>query len=152
MDAAGNVVVMGHSDNSEGLADYYTAKYAAADGALLWEIRYPAAASSSTPPCLALGPGGEVVVTGTSGGSTNADYVTVKYVELPTLTPLQDQSGYQLEFPALPGKQYPMQGASMITGPWTTLTNVTASANGYIIYRDVNAPFHARFYRLGPPW
>src|SRR5205823_3730100 len=56
VDSAGNVAVTGYSDNSTddpnnyqfdylhndatGKADYYTAKYAASDGRLLWEQRY----------------------------------------------------------------------------------------------------------------
>src|SRR5207249_4089855 len=40
MDASGNVVVAGYSSGSGDDSDYYTAKYAAADGALLWEKRY----------------------------------------------------------------------------------------------------------------
>ncbi|MEK7685481.1 MAG: hypothetical protein AAB466_08665, partial [Verrucomicrobiota bacterium] len=42
VDGSGNVVVTGFSNNGapNQNADFYTAKYAAADGALLWEQRY----------------------------------------------------------------------------------------------------------------
>src|SRR5438552_15185073 len=40
VDGSGNVVVTGFSNSSERESDYYTAKYAAADGALLWEQGY----------------------------------------------------------------------------------------------------------------
>ena len=40
MDGSGNVVVTGASSYGNGAIDFYTAKYAAADGALLWEKRY----------------------------------------------------------------------------------------------------------------
>ena len=40
VDGSGNVVVTGSSYTSAFNADYYTAKYAAADGALLWQQRY----------------------------------------------------------------------------------------------------------------
>jgi hypothetical protein len=46
VDGSGNVVVTGPSSDSSGNFDYYTAKYAAADGALLWEKRYNGAADS----------------------------------------------------------------------------------------------------------
>jgi len=39
-DGAGNVVVTGGSYNADGNIDYYTVKYAANDGAPLWEQRY----------------------------------------------------------------------------------------------------------------
>ena len=37
VDASGNLVVTTRADGTNGEADFYTAKYAAADGALLWE-------------------------------------------------------------------------------------------------------------------
>ena len=40
MDGNGNVFVTGYSFLNPQYPDYYTAKYAAADGALLWEKRY----------------------------------------------------------------------------------------------------------------
>ncbi len=40
IDSSGNAIVTGGSFNSSGTQDIYTAKYAAADGALLWEVRY----------------------------------------------------------------------------------------------------------------
>src|SRR5438034_962365 len=45
VDGSGSVVVTGASWNGTN-ADYYTAKYAAADGALLWEKRYNGPANS----------------------------------------------------------------------------------------------------------
>ena len=81
VDDAGNVVVTGYSNNGGGSPDYYTAKYAAADGVLLWEKRYNGPANGSdyliTSHSLALGPNGMVAVTGTSSG----DYATVVYRE-----------------------------------------------------------------------
>ena len=40
VDSAGNVFITGASFNASGTADYYTGKYAVADGTLLWERRY----------------------------------------------------------------------------------------------------------------
>ena len=76
MDGSGNVVVTGYSEG-----DYYTAKYAAADGALLWEKRYNGLVNSeNSPKALAVDGSGNVVVTGCSSNeSNNYDYYTAKY-------------------------------------------------------------------------
>jgi uncharacterized delta-60 repeat protein len=80
VDGSGNVVVTGSSHNGSD-SDYYTAKYAAADGALLWEKRYDGPGNSSdAAQALAVDGSGNVVVTGYSVGSEgNADYYTAKY-------------------------------------------------------------------------
>ena len=103
VDHSGNVVVTGSSNGSNGYPDYYTAKYAAADGALIWEMRYDGQArrrdlagnfwpddddyAQATPHCLALGPHGMVVVTGSSVGDDTQrrwpDFTTVVYREVP---------------------------------------------------------------------
>lgn len=76
VDASGNVVVTGSSHNA-GHYDYYTAKYAAVDGALLWETRYngPSNSSGDFASALAVDGNGDVVVTGESEG----DYYTARY-------------------------------------------------------------------------
>ena len=69
VDGSGNVVVTGSSCNGgRSDSDYYTAKYAAADGALLWEKRYngPANGVRQCQPAVAVDGSGNVVVTGSS--------------------------------------------------------------------------------------
>jgi len=70
VDASGNVVVTGFSVYSSGIYENYTAKYAAANGALLWEKRYNGGGQA-----VAVDANGDVVVTGTS----DHDYYTAKY-------------------------------------------------------------------------
>src|SRR5437016_10897062 len=79
VDSAGNVVVTGSSYGITGY-DYYTAKYAAADGALLWERRYNGPANGDDfSTAVAVAPSGNIVVTGYSSNGTNTDYYTAKY-------------------------------------------------------------------------
>ena len=77
IDGNDNVVVTGYSRSATtNRSDYYTAKYAATDGALLWEKRYDGPGSGSdSATALAVDGGGNVLVTGTSAG----DYYTAKY-------------------------------------------------------------------------
>jgi uncharacterized delta-60 repeat protein len=80
VDASGNVVVTGASHNSSGNHDYYTAKYAAADGALLWEQRYNGPANGwDFAEAVAVDASGNAVVTGLSVNGTNTDFYTAKY-------------------------------------------------------------------------
>ncbi len=82
VDGSGNVLVTGNSASGGGYFgnDYYTAKYAAADGALLWEKRYNGPANGyDRASAVAVDGSGNVVVTGFSGNATNNDYYTAKY-------------------------------------------------------------------------
>ncbi len=80
MDAAGNVVVTGYSYNASGNADCYTAKYALADGELLWERRYNGPANSNdVANSVALDPSGNAIIAGYSMNANNADFYTAKY-------------------------------------------------------------------------
>jgi len=80
VDGNGNVFVAGHSSNGTNL-DYYTAKYAALDGTLLWEKRYNGPANRDDSALAAVVDGsGNVVVTGISAsGTTSNDFYTAKY-------------------------------------------------------------------------
>lgn len=74
VDQSGNVVVTGRSANGEPNFDfdYYTAKYAAADGSLLWAKRYSGPASSSDEAwALAVDINSDVMVLGYSGAGSH---------------------------------------------------------------------------------
>jgi hypothetical protein len=81
VDKVGNVMVTGLSTGAEGNADFYTAKYAAADGSLLWEHRYNGPGNRGDEPrSIALDGNGNVVVTGKSADSSGIfECYTVKY-------------------------------------------------------------------------
>jgi len=141
VDDSANVVVTGSSWNADEfgnvISDYYTAKYAAADGALLWEQRYNGPANGNDvaggPRSLALGPNGMVATTGSSEGvpgSYSYDYATVVYHENqpPVIT-------------------CPTNTVANATGPWSTNATLTAVTNGIVEYIDTNAPPGSAFYR-----
>jgi hypothetical protein len=81
LDPAGNVLVTGYSTGQETGADFYTAKYAAHDGALIWEQRDDGPASAEDRPvALVVDAAGNVVVTGsTAAANGDRDFFTVKY-------------------------------------------------------------------------
>jgi len=76
VDGSGNVVVTGVSYTSETAYQYYTAKYAAASGALLWEKRTSVGGVSA----MVVDDRGDVIVTGGHAFiGFNGDYYTGKY-------------------------------------------------------------------------
>jgi len=88
LDTDGNVAVAGALLGSEETYfDYYVAKYAAADGTLLWEKRYNGPASyADEPQAIVFDQHGDVIVTGYSDSRTetdlNPDFYTAKYAGL----------------------------------------------------------------------
>jgi hypothetical protein len=149
VDGSGNVVVSGYSGDDGYYSDYYPAKYAAADGALLWEKRYHGPANGyDSASSLALGPNGMVAATGSSGG----DYATVVYRE--NLLPISIELipvGVRIHFTGVPGRCYSIEHAPAVTGPWSTLATPTAPPGGLIEYVDTNPPAAAAFYRTVQP-
>jgi hypothetical protein len=80
VDRHDNVVVTGASKSTEALSDYYTAKYAGKDGALLWEQRYNGSrVSEGTPTKMAVDGSDNVVVTGHAVVGGFDDFYTAKY-------------------------------------------------------------------------
>ena len=82
VDRSGNAVVTGYSKIENNSDDYYTAKYAAADGALLWERSYNGPGNGNDQACaVALDGSGNAIVTGLSEGvfPIGTTYYTAKY-------------------------------------------------------------------------
>lgn len=82
VDSNSNVVVTGVSYGLDSFQDIYTAKYAAADGKLIWERRDndPVTRGHGWPGGLVIDAMGNVAVTASiSNGSTGADLYTAKY-------------------------------------------------------------------------
>ena len=80
VDGAGNIIVTGSSQGSGTDRDFYTAKYAANTGSLIWAARYNGLANDEdTGSDVAVDAEGNVIVTGTSSNGVNDDVCTVKY-------------------------------------------------------------------------
>src|SRR5262249_17301720 len=76
----GNAVVTGYSMNLPNGRDYYTAKYAAADGSLLWEQRYDGPVHlNDTATGVGIDGDNNVLVGGYSSNGTNDDFCILKY-------------------------------------------------------------------------
>ena len=161
VDGSGNVVVTGYSAAGFDVYDYYTAKYAASDGGLLWEKRYNGPTDRddliTTSRSLAVAPNGTVVITGSSGGSLALnsaayDYATVVYWEnLPAITIVPDGvGGYFVRGSATPGSIYQLQRANAVVGPWS-LNATAAVAVGTVEFHDTNPPPGQAFYRVVQP-
>jgi len=77
-DAAGNVIVTGNSSHGGNNFDLYVAKYAAADGTLLWDVRTPGLSSFGSR--VAVDHAGNVIITGCSKlDGKDGDFYTAKY-------------------------------------------------------------------------
>lgn len=78
-DVNGNVAVTGFT-YSGGTRIYYTAKYDALDGHVVWESVYNSGFGASEAKAVAFDASGNVVVTGKSvGNGSSSDYYTIKY-------------------------------------------------------------------------
>jgi hypothetical protein len=55
--------------------------------------------------------------------------------------------GFQVSFKGIPGREYEIQRALNVSGPWTTLTTVFVAPNGIGFYADTEAPPSKAFYR-----
>ena len=90
LDSSGNAVIcgsgytlFGHGSSSYLVSHFYTAKYAASNGRVIWEKRVRKIDSSASQ--IVAGPG-FVAITGSAYGSdpTGTDFLTVKYIDGPT--------------------------------------------------------------------
>jgi Bacterial Ig domain/PQQ-like domain len=81
VDPSGNVFVTGwiSLDSPDLTKAFYTAKYGADDGALLWEKIYNPPSSDDQAQALAVDPEGNVIVSGFSNKSAGHDFTTLKY-------------------------------------------------------------------------
>jgi len=179
VDAAGNAVVAGTSFSTNSYTDYYTAKYAAADGALLWEKFYNAPANGSdmvgrlvggnwqgypqeTPARrLALGPNGQVVVAGTSSATVPSltpsfyvsvfEFATVVYREELPLFVRSSANALILNWPTN-ATAFTLQSTLNLAPPvtWLDVTNPPTLVGGMFTITNAMTG-SAEFFRLREP-
>jgi hypothetical protein len=63
------------------------------------------------------------------------------------LRPVPVSNGCQVNFVGIAGRQYVIQRAPSITGPWTTLTTIVVGSSGAGSYLDTTALRDSAFYR-----
>lgn len=78
VDARGNVFTTGFAHHPSGHKQFYTAKYDALDGHLVWNVTYNAGAEAF-PNSIVCDGEGNVIVTGRATISSNIDFYTAKY-------------------------------------------------------------------------
>jgi hypothetical protein len=155
MDNSGNAVVTGVSFNVSN-SDFYTAKYAAADGALLWEKRYNGPANGTEYPAmrrgLALGQNGMVAIAGSSMGTSGTnEFTTIVYRENlppPSLSSSFSGSALSLSWPTN-ATGFVLQSATTLAngGDWQD-SSLTPAIVGNQTIVTVDATNTAGFFRL----
>jgi hypothetical protein len=100
---------------------------------------------------LTLGPYGTIAITGSSDGnsgySSSYEYATIVYRESVLAIKIEQVPlGVRLSFTGTAGQSYSIERASFVTGPWSTLGTLTASAFGAIEHVDANPRIGAGFY------
>lgn len=78
VDAGGNAVVVGQVQNAAGNYDFKTIKYAAANGAILWQTTFDGGGEDYAYQ-VAVDAAGNAIVTGSTSNGTNADWKTIAY-------------------------------------------------------------------------
>jgi len=91
------------------------------------------------------------------GSATGSVLVTVTSATAPPLNivsgpEMLENGHFYVGFAGLPGYSYTVQCSANADGPWTTLTNLTAGANGLFDFEDTTEPAPpTRFYRTTYP-
>jgi hypothetical protein len=160
VDGNGNVIVTGDSLDANGYRDFYTAKYSAANGALLWEKRYDGPGNGDDyAKALVLDGSGNVIVVGESdGGVSSIDIYTVKYAAADGAILWEKRhDGTQSSIDA--GNAVAVDGngnvviagyADNATGRYDYYTAKYAAANGAVLWeRNDNGPGNSNDYAIG---
>ncbi|HON09098.1 MAG TPA: cadherin-like domain-containing protein [Verrucomicrobiota bacterium] len=84
---------------------------------------------------------------GNGGSATGTVFITVAY-ELKIQPLVKVENGWMLQFTGTQNATYEIQRAIKVYGPYTTITNITVSPDGFGIFIDENPPQNQAFYRI----
>jgi hypothetical protein len=90
-------------------------------------------------------------------GGTNSATATLTVIAFPsnqiTNTVMLPGGTFQLTATGTSGYTYGVESSSLITGPWTTVTNILVGPSGLIVFQDTNTQPATKFYRtvVTPP-
>jgi Bacterial Ig domain len=88
---------------------------------------------------------------GSATGTVNVTVGATNFLSLVS-APTYSAGQFHAVYSGVPGYPYAIQYAPDLTGPWITLTNVLADANGLFEIIDTSsAPASRRFYRVTYP-
>jgi len=93
---------------------------------------------------------GEIQGIYNAGGAGKCHSSGVSVAEVPPGTMMISKAlpgGFDVSFKGIPGREYEIQRAPSISGPWTTLTTVLVEPDGSGFYVDTDAPASEAFYR-----
>lgn len=157
VDGSGNAYVTGSSCSGS----FATIAYSDA-GVPLWTNRYEGGGSPFPPGYewllrqvrIALDGSGNVIVAGSSdhggpiNGTTNYDYVTIKYSPIRLTIERDNGSGFFIHFSGTPDSTCRLQRAPALTGAWSDIATNTAPLSGLIEYHEISPPPGSGFYRV----
>jgi len=158
IDASDSVIVTGSSGPFDYSSDYATIKYSAA-GVPLWAVRYTARENKfAWSVAVAIGPTGDVFVTGNLSNGNESDFVTIKYAEVwAIILNVNSFTNGTLNaaFTNTPGATFTLMGTTHLSsdpGAWTVFGAVSEIAPGQFSFTNTSAATEPRvFYRVRSP-
>lgn len=84
---------------------------------------------------------------GRGGSATGTVLITLVY-ELKIQPLVKVENGWRFQFTGTQNTTYEIQRAIKVYGPYTTITNITVSPDGFGIFIDENPPENQAFYRI----
>ena len=88
---------------------------------------------------------------GTATGYVAVDVYPGTVAKLNVVSSARSGTNFVVTFAGIPGRTYQVWRASQLTGPWTQLAELVATAAGFTSLTDTNTPAQQAFYRVSGP-